>query len=181
VGTQHFNYQELVDLIELIKSSSQFSEFRMRSGDIEIELRRGTAAAPFDETRPRSGAAMSTTRPDATRESTSASAESPQQKLPAEGVATPPAKSRAPLDLPAGSYVVASPMVGTVYRAPAPGAAHFVEVDQPVEAGATLCIVEVMKLMNTIGADRPGVVTDILIRDGEAVEAGQPLFVIAQR
>ncbi len=70
-------------------------------------------------------------------------------------------------------------MVGTVYRAPEPGAEPFVEVGQRVEAGDRLCIIEVMKLMNAIHADGAGTVADILFVDAEAVAFGQPLFVIA--
>jgi acetyl-CoA carboxylase biotin carboxyl carrier protein len=69
-------------------------------------------------------------------------------------------------------------MVGTVYLAPEPGARPFVEIGQSVEADTQVCIVEVMKLMNSIVAGRKGVVSDILVDDGEAVEYGQPLFVI---
>ena len=70
-------------------------------------------------------------------------------------------------------------MVGTFYRAATPGAKSFVEVGDSVEEGATLCIVEAMKLMNEIEADKGGVVKAILVENGQPVEFGQPLFVIA--
>jgi len=70
-------------------------------------------------------------------------------------------------------------MVGTFYRAATPGAKSFVEVGDTVEEGATLCIVEAMKLMNEIEADKGGVVKAILVENGQPVEFGQPLFVIA--
>ncbi|WP_440216071.1 acetyl-CoA carboxylase biotin carboxyl carrier protein [Chromobacterium piscinae] len=71
-----------------------------------------------------------------------------------------------------------SPMVGTFYRSPSPGAKSFIEVGQSVNAGDTLCIIEAMKLMNEIEADRSGVIKAILVEDGQPVEYGEPLFVI---
>ncbi len=73
---------------------------------------------------------------------------------------------------------ITSPMVGTFYRAPAPGADSFVEVGQSVSAGQTVCIVEAMKLMNEIGSDYSGVVREILVENAQPVEFGQPLFLI---
>jgi acetyl-CoA carboxylase biotin carboxyl carrier protein len=75
-------------------------------------------------------------------------------------------------------YVVKSPMVGTFYRASAPGNPAFVEVGQSVKEGDTLCIIEAMKLLNEIDTDKAGVVTQILVENGQPVEFGQPLFVI---
>lgn len=74
---------------------------------------------------------------------------------------------------------VNSPMVGTFYRSPAPGAKAFVEVGDSVKQGDTVCIVEAMKMMNQIEADRDGVVEAILVEDGEPVEFDQPMVVIA--
>lgn len=79
--------------------------------------------------------------------------------------------------LPEG-HVVKSPMVGTFYRSPSPGAKPFVEVGQSVSAGDTLCIIEAMKLMNEIEADQGGVIKAILVENGQPVEYGEPLFVI---
>ena len=75
-------------------------------------------------------------------------------------------------------HVVKAPMVGTFYRAPNPGAAPFVEVGQSVKEGDPLCIIEAMKLLNEIEADKSGVIKEILVENGEPVEYGQPLFVI---
>lgn len=75
-------------------------------------------------------------------------------------------------------HVVKSPMVGTFYRSSAPGAAAFVEVGANIKEGDTLCIIEAMKLLNEIDADVSGVVTKILVENGQPVEFGQPLFVI---
>jgi len=69
-------------------------------------------------------------------------------------------------------------MVGTFYRAPNPGAPAFVEVGKTVKEGEALCIIEAMKLLNEIEADASGVITEILVENGEPVEYGQPLFVI---
>ena len=74
--------------------------------------------------------------------------------------------------------VVTAPMVGTYYSAPAPGAKAFVEVGTEVKVGQTLCIIEAMKMMNQIESDKAGKVTAILVKNGEPVEFGQPLFVI---
>ena len=76
-------------------------------------------------------------------------------------------------------HVVKSPMVGTFYRAASPGAKAFVEIGDAVEVGDPLCIIEAMKLMNEIEADQSGVIKQILVDNGQPVEYGQPLFVIA--
>ncbi|KGK17501.1 acetyl-CoA carboxylase biotin carboxyl carrier protein [Vibrio navarrensis] len=75
-------------------------------------------------------------------------------------------------------HKVLSPMVGTFYRSPSPDSKAFIEVGQSVKAGDTLCIVEAMKMMNQIEADKSGVVTAILVEDGQPVEFDQPLVVI---
>jgi acetyl-CoA carboxylase biotin carboxyl carrier protein len=75
-------------------------------------------------------------------------------------------------------YIVKSPMVGTFYRSSAPGTPAFVEVGSTVKAGDTVCIIEAMKLLNEIDTDKAGVVTQILVENGQPVEFGQPLFVI---
>jgi acetyl-CoA carboxylase biotin carboxyl carrier protein len=75
-------------------------------------------------------------------------------------------------------YIVKSPMVGTFYRSSAPGAPAFVEVGKEVKEGDTLCIIEAMKLLNEIDAEKGGVVKQILVENGQAVEFGQPLFVL---
>jgi acetyl-CoA carboxylase biotin carboxyl carrier protein len=74
--------------------------------------------------------------------------------------------------------VVKSPMVGTFYRSPSPGAKSFVELGQAVKPGDTLCIIEAMKLLNEIEAEIAGEVKEVLVENGQAVEYGQPLFVI---
>ncbi len=78
---------------------------------------------------------------------------------------------------PAG-HIVKSPMVGTFYRSSSPGAKAFVEVGAVVKEGETICIIEAMKILNEIEADKSGTITQILCENGQAVEYGQPLFVI---
>jgi acetyl-CoA carboxylase biotin carboxyl carrier protein len=80
-------------------------------------------------------------------------------------------------DLPAG-HIVRAPMVGTFYRSPSPGAKAFVEVGQSVKAGEVICIIEAMKMMNHIEADKAGVVGAVLVEDGQPVEFDQPLVSI---
>lgn len=93
--------------------------------------------------------------------------------------AAPVAASAVPEAAPvAPGHTVKAPMVGTFYRAANPGSAVFVEVGQTVKEGEPLCIIEAMKLLNEIEADKSGVVTEILVENGEPVEYGQPLFVI---
>ena len=75
-------------------------------------------------------------------------------------------------------HILKSPMVGTFYRSPSPGSPSFVEVGQTVSKGQTLCIIEAMKLLNEIESDAAGVVKAILTENGQAVEYGQPLFII---
>jgi acetyl-CoA carboxylase biotin carboxyl carrier protein len=75
-------------------------------------------------------------------------------------------------------HIVKSPMVGTFYRSASPGAKPFTDVGQKVQAGDTLCIIEAMKILNQIEADKTGTVTKILVENAEPVEYGQPLFVI---
>ena len=105
------------------------------------------------------------------------------QQQPGYAAAPAPASASAAEAEPQGtSYrgeAVNSPMVGTFYRSPAPGAKSFVEVGDSVKQGDTVCIIEAMKMMNQIEADRDGVVEAILVEDGEPVEFDQPMIVIA--
>ena len=92
--------------------------------------------------------------------------------------AAPAAPSAAPASNSPSGTQVTSPMVGTFYRAPSPGADPFVEVGTQVKKGDTLCIIEAMKLLNEIEAEVSGTVKEILVDNGSPVEFGQPLFVI---
>ncbi|AHV94812.1 acetyl-CoA carboxylase biotin carboxyl carrier protein [Bordetella holmesii] len=92
--------------------------------------------------------------------------------------AAPAAAPAAPAAPVVQGHVVKAPMVGTFYRSPNPGSAPFVDVGQTVKEGDALCIIEAMKLLNEIEADKSGVIKEILVENGEPVEYGQPLFVI---
>ena len=82
----------------------------------------------------------------------------------------------APAEIP--GHLVKSPMVGTFYRSPSPGAKPFVEVGDTVKSGETICIIEAMKLLNEIECDKDGVVKAILVENGQPVEYGEPLVII---
>ncbi len=97
---------------------------------------------------------------------------------PTAPVAAPVAELPSPAAAAPTGHVVKSPMVGTFYRSSSPGAKPFVEVGSQVKEGETLCIIEAMKILNEIEADKSGTVTRILGENGQAVEYGQPLFVI---
>lgn len=142
------SYDDVLRIVELVKSS-RFSEFRLKVGEIEVHLRRANGAAP----------------PAAAAEAGAAPA--------AEGAARRGEPAAAP-----GATFIRSPMVGTFYRAPAPDAPPFVEIGQRVEPDSTVCIIEVMKLMNSIAAGTRGVVTDIFVDNGEAVEFDQVIIAI---
>jgi acetyl-CoA carboxylase biotin carboxyl carrier protein len=96
---------------------------------------------------------------------------------PAAALAAPAPAAAAVPEAPKG-HTVKSPMVGTFYRASAPGAKSFVEVGDAIKEGETICIIEAMKILNEIEADKSGTVTAILCENGQAVEYGQPLFII---
>ncbi|MDH4451042.1 MAG: acetyl-CoA carboxylase biotin carboxyl carrier protein [Rhodoferax sp.] len=110
-------------------------------------------------------------------------AAAPQMVVPVPAVpaAPQPAHNAVPVAAdaaaPAG-HAVKSPMVGTFYRSSAPGAKPFVEIGDSIKAGDTICIIEAMKILNEIEADKSGTVTQILCENGQAVEYGQPLFII---
>ena len=97
--------------------------------------------------------------------------------LAAPAAAVPVAVEAAVTAEPSG-HIVKSPMVGTFYRAASPGAKPFVELGDTIKEGETICIVEAMKILNEIEADKSGTVTQILVENGQAVEYGQPLYVI---
>lgn len=164
MSTGQLEFRHVLEMIELIKASSNFSEIRLRSGELEVELRRGGAPAAVAEAL--SDAAVAA----AAQVSATAPRSEPRRLAVREGVQGGQ-----------GEQVVKAPMVGTIYHAAQPGAAPFVQVGQRVGPTDQICIIEVMKLMNSIPAGCTGVVTDILVADGQAVEHGQELFVIAVR
>jgi acetyl-CoA carboxylase biotin carboxyl carrier protein len=150
--------RKLKTLIELVETSG-IAELEIQEGEERVRITRshGASVAPMAAAQPILAVAGSAPSAPAT----AAPAPTPAEPPPDEG------------------HVVKSPMVGTFYRAATPGAKSFVEVGDTVEEGATLCIVEAMKLMNEIEADKGGVVKAILVENGQPVEFGQPLFVIA--
>ncbi len=149
--------RKIKKLIELVEESG-IAELEISEGEESVRICRSSpvaniAPAPIHMTTPAPLAA--TTAPAATASQTD---ESEVEHL--------------------TGHQVLSPMVGTFYRAPTPDAKPFVEVGQSVTEGETLCIVEAMKMMNQIEADKSGVVTAILAEDGQAVEFDQPLVII---
>lgn len=105
------------------------------------------------------------------------------QMMPLQAPAAMPAPAPAAPATPAApavptGHVVKSPMVGTFYRSPSPGAESFVDIGDTVKSGQTICIIEAMKLLNEIEADKDGVIKAILVDNGQPVEFGEPLFVI---
>jgi acetyl-CoA carboxylase biotin carboxyl carrier protein len=105
--------------------------------------------------------------------------QAPAMAAPAVAAATAPvAAAEAPAAPVDSGHKVTSPMVGTFYRAPSPGASNFVEIGSTVKEGQTICIIEAMKLLNEIECDKSGVVKAILVENGQPVEFGQALFII---
>lgn len=145
--------KKLIDLVE----ESGIAEIEVTEGEEKVRITRTTAAVAPVYAAPVPAAAAPVAAPAA---------------APA---AAAPAAAPATRDL---SNAQKSPMVGTFYRAPGPNAAAFVEVGQQVKAGDTLCIIEAMKLMNEIEAEKSGVVKEILVENGTPVEYGEPLFII---
>ena len=99
---------------------------------------------------------------------------------PVAAPAPAPGLAPAPVATPAAitGHVVKSPMVGTFYRSPSPGAKHFIEVGDTVKSGDTICIIEAMKLLNEIECDKDGVIKAILVENVQPVEYGEPLVVV---
>ncbi|MGR6980890.1 acetyl-CoA carboxylase biotin carboxyl carrier protein [Testudinibacter sp. P27/CKL/0425] len=148
--------RKIKKLIELVEESG-IMEIEISEGEESVRISRGTPAP----------AAVQYTLPAA------APAAAPVAAAPA---ATAPAAAPAVAEI--SGHVVRSPMVGTFYRSPSPEASPFVEVGSSVKVGDALCIVEAMKMMNRIEADKAGVVKAILVNDGEAVEFDQSLIII---
>ena len=173
MAEEGLTYTELLQILELIKSTSHFAEIRLKFGDVEIDLSRSATQPSCSAT---AGVAQTAALPQSAAGSAGMT----------RGVAQPPvaagkARPEPTPVWPASSILVRSPMVGTFYRAPSPGAPPFVEVGQTVEADTTVCIIEVMKLMNSILAGAQGTITNILAENGELVEHDQILMVIAPR
>jgi acetyl-CoA carboxylase biotin carboxyl carrier protein len=157
--------RKLKTLIDLVQQSG-IAELEITEGEEKVRISRGTGAA---------GAAVPLQPHTVYIAPAAAAAAQEGAAAPAGGA--PEAAPQAPAE-PEG-HVIKSPMVGTFYRSASPGAKAFVEVGQVVKAGETVCIIEAMKLLNEIETDRDGVVKDVLVDNGEPVEYGQPLIVLA--
>jgi acetyl-CoA carboxylase biotin carboxyl carrier protein len=152
--------RKLKTLVDLV-SESNISELEITEADGKVRIVKAAAAA----------VAMPMPLPVAAAPLAVAAA-------PAAPAGTPaPVAAPAPPEAPAG-HMVKSPMVGTFYRSSSPGSKPFVELGSVVKEGDPICIIEAMKIMNEIDADKAGTVTRILCENGQAVEFGQPLVVI---
>lgn len=148
--------RKIKKLIELVEESS-ILELEISEGEEAVRISRaGAPGAP------------------AVAAPVIAAAPAPVAPVAVEAAAPAPAEVS---DAPAGHQLL-SPMVGTFYRSSAPGAAAFTEIGQQVNVGDTLCIIEAMKMMNQIEADKSGVIKAILVEDGQPVEFDEPLFII---
>ena len=140
-------------LIELLEESD-INEIEIKEGEESVRISRGSPSMMMGAAAPM------------------------MQAAPVAAVAAVAAPVTAPSAPAISGHAVASPMVGTFYRCPSPGAPAFSEVGQTVKEGDVICIIEAMKMMNQIEADKSGTVTAILVEDGEAVEFDQPLVTI---
>lgn len=149
--------RKLKTLIDLV-SESNVSELEITEAEGKIRIVKGAATATHASPALPTGAA-----------------------LPAAAAVTAVAAVAAPaaaVEPAVAHHSVKSPMVGTFYRSSSPGSKSFVEIGDAVKVGETLCIIEAMKILNEIESDKTGIVTQILCQNGQAVEYGQPLFVI---
>ena len=154
--------RKLKTLIDLV-SESGVAELEITEGDDRVKIVNRVGAAPVAAAAP----AVIATPVVAS----AAPAAAPAPAVAAEPAAAPVASE--------DTRTINSPMVGTFYRAPSPGAKPFADVGQKVKAGDTVCIIEAMKLLNEIETEYDGVIKEILVENGQPVEFGQPLFVIA--
>jgi len=158
--------RKLKTLVDLV-SESNISELEITEADGKVRIVKADPSA---------------TRPAGTwvpAQAMSAPMLAPVAAAPAHAAAgAAPTAAATPAAAPETGHVVRSPMVGTYYRASAPGAKPLVEVGQAVKEGDPICIIEAMKIMNEIDADKAGTVTKILAENGQAVEFDQPLLVI---
>ena len=144
-------------LIELLEESD-IAELEIKEGEESVRITRNKAVMQVAQPVMAAAPAAMTPPPSASPASTSSNDEDSSPQL--------------------DGHVVSSPMVGTFYRSPAPGSPAFVEPGQTVQAGDVLCIVEAMKMMNQIEADKSGTVGVILVEDGDPIEFDQPLLTI---
>jgi acetyl-CoA carboxylase biotin carboxyl carrier protein len=160
------NLKEIRELIEFLKEQD-IAEFELERGDVKVRIKRGAEAASTHETR-------YVTVPSALP----LAAEAQPAVLPptTESAKAPDKKSEA--DPEEGLHLVKSPIVGTFYESPSPGAPPFVKPGDKVALGQVVCIVEAMKLMNEIESDVAGEVVKMLVSNNQPIEYGQPLYAI---
>ncbi|HKT51153.1 MAG TPA: acetyl-CoA carboxylase biotin carboxyl carrier protein [Candidatus Angelobacter sp.] len=164
------NQKELKELIEFL-IEKDISEFELERGDVKVRIKRGADAQPIPVITPM--AAVPAMPP-----MTAAAPVVPASATPAPAAPETPAT---PAEVEEELHLVKSPIVGTFYEAPAPGAPPFIKPGDNVQAGQVLCIIEAMKLMNEIESDMTGEIVKILAANGKPVEYGQPLFSIRPR
>ena len=155
--------RKLKKLIDLVQESG-IGEIEITEGEEKVRISRQVASGPVIMAAP-------------SMQPMAMPAAGPAAGMPAATGAVPATAPEAAPAEPKG-HALKSPMVGTFYRAPSPGAPSFVEVGQAVTKGQTLCIIEAMKLLNEIESDVAGTVKAILVENGQPVEYGQPLFLI---
>jgi acetyl-CoA carboxylase biotin carboxyl carrier protein len=155
------NQKELKELVDFL-IEKDISEFELERGDVKVRIKRAVAAQAIVH---------------------QVSVPAPSGPVPVPGAAAPIHSVAPATQAPAEEdlHSVKSPIVGTYYDAPAPGAPPFIKVGDIVEAGQVLCIIEAMKLMNDIESDTAGEIVKKLVSNGQAVEYGQPLFAIRPR
>jgi acetyl-CoA carboxylase biotin carboxyl carrier protein len=175
------NPKELKELIEFLVDKD-ISEFELERGDLKVRLKRGQQPAPPPAVAPVVVAAPAPTisQPVVHVPAAPPPAAIPQSS-PAPAPSAPSAAPAAEEDSEAGLHIVRSPIVGTYYESPSPGAPAFVKVGDSVSVGQVLCIVEAMKLMNEIESDASGEVVKIFASNSQPVEYGQKLFGIKAR
>jgi acetyl-CoA carboxylase biotin carboxyl carrier protein len=159
-------HDDVKKLVEIIDAAEHLEEMELAWGDFQIHLWRGaqgSSAAP--------GAPVRMPGPSVTPASADRTGSSPPAARPGD-------RAKRDLVLGAGEVAIRSPMIGTFYRAASPGEPAFVEVGQTVRAGDTVCLIEVMKLFNSIHAGVDGTVTRILHENATLVEFDEPLIVI---
>ena len=153
--------QDVQEILNLVESATHVADFSLKYGDVEVRISR----------RDPSGGTL----PVAAHAVPAAPARADSPAAPA---GTPKASATKAPAVPPGMVAIKAPMVGTFYRASAPGAAPFVEVGQKVTPDSVVCIIEVMKLMSSISAGIAGSVKEIRVADSEPVQFGQVLIVI---
>jgi acetyl-CoA carboxylase biotin carboxyl carrier protein len=158
---------DIDEILKLLESAQDVQDFHLKYGDVELRVSRDGSARSDP-----GGSAMPSGR--ASSRNVSPTAVGSQVSAPA----TPEVRRQREAAIPEGRVVVKAPMVGTFYRAPSPGAKAFVEVGDRVAEDTVVCIIEVMKLMNTIHAGTSGMVREIRVENSQPVEFGQILIVI---